>query len=98
MKTIQCDKCHGTGIEHLRVLRFPGYAIDFECVKCKGKGYINKLEIKKFLLYLLRWQLSSPLLALCLYILPLKTIISTILANLVGGCIFYWVDKLIFRR
>ena len=54
--------------------------------------------MKRFLLYLLRWQMSSPLLALCLYILPFRTIISTILANLIGGCIFYWVDKLIFKR
>ena len=97
MKTIKCDRCNGTGIEHLRFFRPPGYVIDFECAKCKGKGYIKKLEIKKFMIYLLRWQLSTPVLALCLYILPFKTIISTILANFIGGCIFYWIDKKIFK-
>lgn len=55
--------------------------------------------MKKFLLYLLRWQLSSPVLALCLFFLePVGTIWATIIANLIGGCIFFWVDKLIFKE
>ena len=52
--------------------------------------------MKRFLIYLLRWQLSSPILALCLVFLPFNTIINTIIANLTGGIIFYFVDKRIF--
>ena len=55
--------------------------------------------MKRFLLYLLRWQLSSPILALwLLWLDPLGVALATIIANLIGGCIFYWVDKLIFRK
>lgn len=55
--------------------------------------------MKRFLLYLLRWQLSSPMLALCLWVLdPLGVILATVIANLIGGCIFYFVDKYIFSE
>lgn len=54
---------------------------------------------KKYLLYLLRWQLSSPILALCLYFLGgIGTVLATIIANLIGGLIFFWVDKYIFKE
>ena len=54
--------------------------------------------MKKYILYLLRWQLSSPILAICLCYLKLGTILNTIIANLIGGLIFFWVDKLIFEK
>ena len=54
--------------------------------------------MKKFLLYLLRWQLSTPILALCLLFLQFSTIVNTIIANLIGGCIFFWIDRLIFKE
>jgi putative flippase GtrA len=54
--------------------------------------------MKRFLLYLLRWQLSTPILALVLYILNTNEILETIIANLIGGMIFYWVDKKIFNH
>lgn len=55
--------------------------------------------MKRFLLYLIRWQLSSPVLALCLFWLePIGTIWATVIANLIGGCIFFWVDKVIFKE
>ena len=55
--------------------------------------------MKRFLLYLLRWQLSSPILALCMALMGDWNIaIATIIANLVGGCLFFWVDKVIFRE
>ena len=50
-------------------------------------------EKYKFMLYLLRWQLSTPILAACLYFLKFSTLINTIIANLIGGIIFYWIDK-----
>ena len=54
--------------------------------------------MKKFLLYLLRWQLSTPILAVCLIVFSqLSEIPATIVANLIGGCIFFWIDKWIFK-
>jgi len=52
--------------------------------------------MKKFIFYLLRWQLSTPI--IWLVVRNLGTgIIATIIANFIGGCIFFWVDKIIFR-
>ena len=52
----------------------------------------------KFLLYLLRWQLSTPILWVCLTFLMSYTgeLMATVLANIIGGCVFYFVDKRIF--
>lgn len=53
----------------------------------------------KFLLYLLRWQLSTPILAVCVvWLNRYGTTVSTVVANLIGGCIFFWVDRLIFKN
>ena len=56
--------------------------------------------LKQYLLYLLRWQLSTPILAICLKLLHphFGDVTVTIIANLVGGLIFFWVDKWIFLR
>lgn len=54
--------------------------------------------MKRFLLYLLRWQLSTPILALALHLLDTNEIIETVIANLIGGIIFFWIDKLIFKE
>jgi putative flippase GtrA len=52
---------------------------------------------QKFCLYIFRWQLSTPILAIVLYLLAgVNLILATIIANLVGAIIFYWVDKWIF--
>ena len=53
--------------------------------------------MKKYILYLIRWQLSTPILALVLYLLNMNQLIETIIANLIGGIIFYWIDKKIFN-
>lgn len=54
---------------------------------------------KQFLLYLLRWQLSTPILAITLhFLINLGELWATIIANLIGGIIFYWVDKKIFSK
>ena len=54
----------------------------------------------RFILYLLRWQLSTPILYLVLRImLPYTSeLFATIVANLIGGCVFYFVDREIFRK
>ncbi|MCL2006316.1 MAG: hypothetical protein FWG73_09190 [Planctomycetaceae bacterium] len=56
--------------------------------------------LKKFGLYALRWQLSTPVLIPILsYCLDRDTgiITATIIANFIGSFIFFWVDKFIFR-
>ena len=53
----------------------------------------------KFLLYLGRWQLSGLVLAPVLYAFGIESVvIPTVVANLIGGCIFFWVDRLIFKK
>ncbi|MCE5325260.1 MAG: hypothetical protein LLG01_02475 [Planctomycetaceae bacterium] len=54
----------------------------------------------KYLLYLLRWQLSTPILAGCVYLLTrhLGATLTTVIANFIGGLIFFWVDRWIFTR
>lgn len=54
--------------------------------------------MKKFLLYLLRWELSTITLAPCIaFFGGLGTIPATIIANAVGAAVFFWVDRLIFK-
>ena len=57
-----------------------------------------KSNIVKFILYLIRWQLSTPIVALCMHFLNFDVVIKTIIANLIGGIIFFWVDKFIFKE
>lgn len=59
--------------------------------------------MRKFGLYLLRWQLSTPLLAPIVAIFQGGSMWGTTeswtgssVANLIGGAIFFWVDKFIF--
>lgn len=55
--------------------------------------------MKKFFLYLVRWQLSSPILAVCMvWMGSWNVAVATIVANLIGGCIFFWVDSWIFKE
>ena len=57
--------------------------------------------IKQYLLYLFRWQLSTPILAVVLSFFTTQNEIQwvpTIIANLIGGLIFFWVDKWIFNN
>jgi hypothetical protein len=58
---------------------------------------MNAFNWKRYALYLIRWQLSTPILAGALYILSATDkLTATIIANLVGGLIFFWVDRFIF--
>jgi putative flippase GtrA len=53
---------------------------------------------QKYGFYLLRWQLSTPILAVVLWWLGgLNVWVATIVANLIGGLMFFWVDRWIFR-
>jgi len=56
-----------------------------------------KINYRQYVVYLLRWQLSTPILAMVLIVLgSMGKWPATIAANLIGGLIFFWVDKFIF--
>jgi hypothetical protein len=55
--------------------------------------------LRKYGLYLVRWQMSTPILALCVvWFAVLGTTWATVLANLIGGLLFFWVDRWIFNK
>jgi hypothetical protein len=57
-----------------------------------------KINFKRYLLYLFRWQLSTPILAVVLvWLSTLDKWVATTVANLIGGLIFFWVDRFIFK-
>lgn len=59
----------------------------------------------KFILYVIRWQLSTPILAPVVAIFKHSSSmfgtkedwIAATIANLIGACIFFWVDRFIFK-
>ncbi len=56
-----------------------------------------KINFKKYGLYLLRWQLSTPVIAVVLiFLASMNKWVATAIANLIGGLIFFWIDRLIF--
>jgi hypothetical protein len=58
---------------------------------------VAEINWKRYGLYLVRWQLSTPILAGVLYLLSTTgELFATVIANLIGGLIFFWVDKFIF--
>lgn len=57
-----------------------------------------KKLIKKYTFYIIRWQLSTPILAVVLIILSSQNKwVATIIANFIGALIFFWVDRIIFK-
>ena len=62
-----------------------------------GGMLMNKKFIKSYILYILRWICSTPVLAFVLWLLHTNAILETIIANFIGGAIFFWIDKKIFK-
>ena len=53
--------------------------------------------LRRYILYLFRWQLSTPILAGVLILLSsIGNLWGTIVANFIGGLVFFWVDMFIF--
>ncbi len=53
--------------------------------------------MKKFLLYVLKWEMGTPVIAIILKLLPIDNIwIKTIIANIIGAIIFFPIDNMIF--
>jgi hypothetical protein len=56
-----------------------------------------KINYKRYGLYLLRWQASTPLLAgIGIILIAYGQLVAAIVANLIGGLIFFWIDQYIF--
>jgi DNA-directed RNA polymerase subunit RPC12/RpoP len=55
--------------------------------------------ITRYLFYLLRWQVSTPILAFCVILFArFGNIWATVIANFIGGLIFFWIDRYIFLK
>jgi hypothetical protein len=48
--------------------------------------------------YIVRWQLSTPVLYVCMAWLPFGTLTKTIIANFIGALIFFPVDRAIMTK
>jgi hypothetical protein len=56
-----------------------------------------QVNYKRYGLYLLRWQASTPILAgVGIFLASMGQWVAAIVANLIGGLIFFWVDQFIF--
>jgi hypothetical protein len=56
-----------------------------------------QVNFTRYGLYLLRWQASTPILAgVSIILFSMGQVVSAIIANLIGGLIFFWVDRFIF--
>ncbi|MFZ0005477.1 MAG: hypothetical protein WCC86_00580 [Methanoregula sp.] len=56
-----------------------------------------RINFKRYALYLLRWQASTPILAgVGILLAEMGYLIAAVIANLIGGLIFFWVDQFIF--
>ena len=56
-----------------------------------------QINFKRYALYLLRWQASTPILAgVGILLAAMGQIVAAVVANLIGGLIFFWVDQFIF--
>jgi len=60
------------------------------------KGFLFRYGV-----YILRWQLFTPILAAVVGFTSKKLgygfLLGAAIANLIGGLVFFWVDRLIFR-
>lgn len=55
------------------------------------------LSLRRYALYLVHWQASTPLLAVVLiWLASIGPLAATVVANLIGGLVFFWVDRFIF--
>jgi len=56
-----------------------------------------QVNYKRYGLYLLRWQASTPILAgVGILLATMGQLVAAVVANLIGGLIFFWVDQFIF--
>lgn len=79
---------------------FCKHTVRFRFYNLYAKNRKGKMDmLKKYFFYLIRWQLSTPILTVVLLLLSgMNTLWATVIANLIGGLIFFWVDKFIFKK
>ena len=51
----------------------------------------------QYAIYLLRWQASSLILWPVIQLVHLPAVWQAVISNLIGGLIFFWVDRIIFK-
>ena len=54
--------------------------------------------VSKLGLYIARWQLSTPILFMVIFLLNWPAWIEVIIANLIGALVFFRVDKYILKE
>ena len=76
----------------------PGAGLGFMRYEVPGRILYMEVNFKRYGLYLVRWHLSTPILAgtLLSRFGGLGALAATVVANLIGGLIFFWVDRFIF--
>ena len=57
----------------------------------------TKASWKRFMIYALRWQLSTPITFFCIWLLPFGPMAKAVLSNIIGACALYKIDKRIFK-
>lgn len=64
---------------------------------CKrGNSRIKETGLKLFL-YLMRWQCSTLILAPVISLIPNSPWGSAVVANFIGGLLFFYIDMMIFK-
>ena len=59
---------------------------------------LYSLKMRKYLVYLLRWQISGiVMMPVLMFTKNLGTVIGVIMAQLIGAVIFWHIDKKIFK-
>ena len=55
-------------------------------------------KIKKLSFYVIRWQMSTPILYLVMASFDLPEFQKVVLANFIGALVFFPIDELIFKK
>lgn len=55
-------------------------------------------KIKKLSFYVIRWQMSTPILYLVMASVDLPEFQKVVLANFIGALVFFPIDELIFKK
>lgn len=66
--------------------------------------FLRKVNFKRYFIYLIRWQLSTPLLAPIVSMVKGSSSVfgtredwvAATIANFIGALFFYWIDRFIF--
>lgn len=86
-------------------MKSTAYGLTFDLGFPKANERVRGAYVKRFALYLIRWQLSTPILAPVVAIIkhsptpfgsPQDWLAASV-ANFIGGCIFFNIDKYLFR-